>query len=55
MFHRELKPRETEILHMIRPTTFRDLVDAVRNEIDQSRYIAKKELRNLVNVDCDLE
>lgn len=51
MFHRELSPRETEILHMIRPTTFQDIVDAVRNEVDQSRFNAKRELRDLHNGD----
>lgn len=47
MFHRELSPREAEILHMIRPTTFQDVVDAVRNEVDRSRFNARRELRDL--------
>ncbi len=50
MLNRKLKPREIEMLHMIRPTSFQDLVEAVRDEIDKSRYNARKELRDLVNI-----
>jgi hypothetical protein len=49
MINRELTEREKEILEMIRPTTFRDIVDAVRKDIEQSKYDAKRELRNLHN------
>lgn len=47
MFCRELSVREKEILDMIRPTSFYDIVDIIRREIDQSRYNAKRELRDL--------
>lgn len=50
MLNRELKPREIDMLRMIRPTSFQDLVEAVRNEIDKSRHNARKELRDLVNM-----
>lgn len=53
MINRELNPRELEILHMIRPTTFRDIVEEVRKEVDQSRHNAKRELRNLNNGNRD--
>lgn len=49
MLHRELTRRETEILHMIKPTTFQDIVDEVRRDVEHSRYNAKRELRNLHN------
>lgn len=49
MINRELTEREKEILEMIRPTTFRDIVDAVRKDIEQSKYDAKRGLRNLHN------
>lgn len=49
MINRELNEREKEILGMIRPTTFRDIVDIVRKDVEQSRYDAKRELRNLHN------
>lgn len=49
MIHRELTKREKEILEMIRPTTFQDIVEAIRKEVDNSRYNAKRELRNLHN------
>lgn len=50
MISRELNPREAEILRMIRPTTFQDMVEEVRKEVEQSRYNAKRELRDLKNV-----
>ena len=49
MLNRKLTVREEEILDMIRPTTFQDIVDAVRRDIEYSKYNAKKELRNLYN------
>lgn len=49
MIHRELTQREMEILRMIRPTTFQDIVDIVRRDVDSSRYNAKKELKVLRN------
>lgn len=49
MINRELTEREKEILGMIRPTTFQDIVDVVRKDVEQSRYDAKRELRNLHN------
>lgn len=49
MINRELTKREKEILGMIRPTTFQDIVDIVRKDAEQSKYDAKRELRNLRN------
>lgn len=49
MINRELTEREREILGMIRPTTFQDIVDIVRRDVEQSKYDAKRELRNLRN------
>jgi len=49
MINRELNNREKEILLMIRPTTFQDVVDAVRREVDNNRYNARRELRILKN------
>lgn len=49
MINRELTEREKEILGMIRPTTFQDIVDIVRKDVEQSKYDAKRELRNLRN------
>lgn len=49
MINRELTEREKEILGMIRPTTFQDIVDVVRKDVEQSKYDAKRELRNLRN------
>jgi len=49
MIHRELSTREKEMLLMIRPTTFQDIVDAVRREVDNNRYNARRELRILKN------
>lgn len=49
MIERELTTREMEIFQMIKPTTFYDVVEAVRKEIDNDRYNAKRELRNLHN------
>ncbi len=49
MINRELTEREREILGMIKPTTFRDIVDVVRKDVEQSRYDVKRELRNLRN------
>lgn len=34
---------------MIRPTTFSDIVEEVRRDVDQSTYNARRELRNLRN------
>lgn len=47
MFHRKLTEREREILSMIHETTFYDIVDAVRKDVENSRYEAKKQLRIL--------
>lgn len=47
MFCRKLSVREKEILAMIRPTSFYDVVEVVRAEIDQSRYNVRRELREL--------
>lgn len=44
---RELNDRETRILNMISPTTFRDIVREVRRDINESRYNKKKELKRL--------
>ena len=49
MINRELTEREKEILGMIRPTTFQDIVDVVRKDIEQSKYDARRALRNLRN------
>lgn len=49
MLHRELNVREREMLLMIKPTAFRDIVDAVRREVENSRYDARRQLRNLKN------
>ena len=49
MINRELTEREKEILGMIRSTTFQDIVDVVRKDVEQSKYDAKRELRNLRN------
>lgn len=49
MINRELTTREKEIELMIRPTTFWDIVDIVRKEIDNNRYNARKELKLLKN------
>lgn len=49
MFSRELNAREVKMLHMIRNTTFYDVVDAVRKDIEYSRYNVRKELRDLNN------
>lgn len=50
MIFRELSAREKEIFDMIRPTSFYDIVDVVRSEICQSRYDARRELRELRNL-----
>lgn len=50
IFYRELSVREKEILNMIRPTSLYDIVDIVRMEIDQSRYNARRELRELIEL-----
>lgn len=47
---KELSAREKEIFDMIRPTSFHDIVDVVRREICQSRYNARRELRELRNL-----
>ncbi len=49
MINRELTKREKEILGMIRPITFQDMVSIVRRDFLQSKYDAKRELRNLHN------
>ena len=49
MIDRELTEREKEILEMIRPTTFRDIVEVVRRDVEYSKYDAKRELRDLRN------
>ena len=49
MINRNLTTREEEILDMIRPTTFQDIVEVVRRDIEYSKYNAKRELRNLHN------
>lgn len=49
MINRELTEREKDIFEMIRPTTFQDVVDAIRRDIGLSKYDAKRELRNLHN------
>lgn len=50
MCDRELTDREKEILRMIKPTTFWDIVNAVRNDVECSKYDARRELRNLRNL-----
>ena len=49
MINGKLNAREEEILNMIRPTTFQDMVDVVRRDIEYSKYNAKRDLRNLHN------
>lgn len=49
MFRRELNVREKKMLLMIRPTTFRDIVNTVRRDIEHGRYNAKKQLREMKN------
>lgn len=49
MISRELTEREKEILGMIRPTTFQDVVNVVRRDVEQLKYYAKRELRNIRN------
>lgn len=49
MINRELTKRERDMLEMIRPTTFQDVVDVIRRDIGKSKYDAKRELRNLHN------
>ena len=49
--NRVLNAREAEMLRMIRPTTFKDVVSTVRHDIEYSRYDAKKELRYMKNKD----
>ncbi len=49
MINRQLNSRQVEILRMIRPTTFEDIVEEVRKDVLQSKYDAKRELRNLRN------
>jgi hypothetical protein len=49
MFRRELNSREVDILRKIRGTTFYDIVDEVRRDLDNSRYSVRKELKNLRN------
>lgn len=49
MFFRELNAREVKMLHMIRKTSFYDVVDAVRKDMEHSMYDARKELRDLNN------
>lgn len=53
MIHRELTIREKEILGMIRPTTFYDIVDTVRRDTENNRYNARKQLRKLRNNGVD--
>ena len=49
MFRRELNSREVDMLRMIRGTTFYDIVEEVRRDVDTSRYSARKELKHLRN------
>lgn len=49
MINRELNIREREMLLMIKPTTFQDIVDAVRREIENNRYNVRRQLRILKN------
>lgn len=49
MINRELTNREKEIFLMIKQTTFWDIVEIVRKEIDNSRYSARRELKLLKN------
>lgn len=51
MIRRELSPRQVEILCMIKRATFQDIVGAVRREVENSRYDARRQLRNLKNRD----
>ena len=49
MFRRELNSREVDILHMIRATTFYDIVDEVRRDVEISRYSTRKALKQMHN------
>lgn len=49
MCDRKLTDREKEILRMIRPTTFWDIVNAVREDVECSKYDARRALRTLRN------
>lgn len=44
---KELSAREKEIFDLVKPTSFYDIVAVVRKELDQSRYKARKELKEL--------
>jgi hypothetical protein len=45
--HKELNAREIELIQIIRPSTFQDIVAEVRKDIEKSRFNEKKEIRNL--------
>jgi hypothetical protein len=49
MINRELSEREKELLGMIKPTTFQEIVDIVRKDVQKLKYDAKKKLRYLHN------
>lgn len=54
MINRELNNREKEIFLMIKPTTFWDVVELVRKEMDNNRYNARRELKLLRNDENDI-
>lgn len=54
MINRELTNREREIILMIKQTTFWDIVEIVRKDIDNSRYNARRELKLLKNNENDV-
>lgn len=47
-YFRQLTNREKELCDMIRPTTFQDIVEEVRRDYDNKRYI-RKHLMDLNN------
>lgn len=53
MFYRELSNRERELLLMIEPITFRDIVEIVRKEVYSSRYGTRRKLMMLKNGTID--
>ncbi len=45
MVHRKLTAREVDMLHLVVPTTFRDIVNEVRKEMNMSRHGTKNTFR----------
>ena len=49
MINRELTSKEIEMLRLIEPTKFRDVVDEVRRATNTSRHSIKKEIEQFSN------